>query len=199
MTTCDINSRILIFLMACSLCLSPPLFAAEGCGGDIVADTSTGPFRDRVYLQCTKRGENGLGILGSDNRGERWSELGRANAREDDALRKTRSVTVNNQGVLGVSWYERAKSSQCQHIYFAASRDGGKTFLPEVRVSTAESCPNTPQNGRAAERWQFGGDYSGLAATSDGLFHILWADSRSGIYQLYTATVRVSGNAVNKP
>jgi hypothetical protein len=80
---------------------------------------------------------------------------------------------------------------RCQHLYFAASRDGGGTFLPEVKVSTAENCPDTPQNAEAGRRWVAGGDYFGLAAAAEGSFRLLWADSRDGIYQLRSSTVRV--------
>lgn len=179
--------------------LSPPLFVAEGCGGDVAADASSGPFHDRIYLVCTRRDLDGVWVLHSADHGERWSEPARVNTSGGDVVRRTKSLAVNNKGVVAVSWYQRPKGSQCQHIYFAASLDGGKTFLPEVRVSTAESCPDNPRNGRAAQRWPFGGDYSGLAASSDGLFHVLWADSRNGIYQLYTAAVKVTTPAENKP
>ncbi len=40
-------------------------------------------------------------------------------------------------------------------------------------------------------RWQNGGDYIGMTADADGVFHPLWADGRSGTYQLYTSAVRV--------
>ncbi len=30
-----------------------------------------------------------------------------------------------------------------------------------------------------------GGDYSSLAAAPDGRFHLLWADSRSGVFQIH--------------
>jgi hypothetical protein len=36
-----------------------------------------------------------------------------------------------------------------------------------------------------------GGDYFGLAAAADGSFRLLWADSRDGIYQLRSSSVRV--------
>jgi len=176
--------------------LSPPLFVAEGCGGDIAAGESPGPFRDRLYFLCTTPQDDNLLILHSPDRGERWLDPVRMNIREGEVgIRRTPSIAVNNNGIVGVSWYERREGGLCQHIYFAASLDGGRTFLPEVRISTAESCPENPRNGRAAERWPFGGDYSGLAASADGTFHILWADSRDGIYQLYTASVKVQGKA----
>ena len=40
-------------------------------------------------------------------------------------------------------------------------------------------------------RWPDGGDYIGLTADTDGVFHPFWADGRSGTYQLYTAAIRV--------
>ena len=76
-------------------------------------------------------------------------------------------------------------------LYLAASLDGGGTFLPEVKVSTAENCPDTPQNAEAGRRWVAGGDYFGLAAAAEGSFRLLWADSRDGIYQLRSSSVRV--------
>jgi hypothetical protein len=95
--------------------------------------------------------------------------------------------------VIGVSWYEIHDKS-CFDVYFTASLDSGKTFLPEVRVSSATSCPDTPQNKGAFDpgtTFGAGGDYSGLAATSDGIFHLVWSDARTGIYQLRTASVAV--------
>ncbi len=60
-------------------------------------------------------------------------------------------------------------------------------------MSSATSCPDTAQNKGVFDNGTFGagGDYSGLAATSDGMFHVVWSDARSGIYQLRTATVSV--------
>jgi hypothetical protein len=67
------------------------------------------------------------------------------------------------------------------------------TFLPESRVSSAATCPATPRNVETALRFPAGGDYMGLAAAPDGSFRLLWADSRTEIYRLYTATVAVRG------
>ena len=43
----------------------------------------------------------------------------------------------------------------------------------------------------AASRWVSGGDYMGLAPDKDGAFHPFWADSRTGTFQIYTASVSV--------
>ena len=100
---------------------------------------------------------------------------------------------MNREGVIGVSWYE-IHDKTCFDLYFTASLDSGETFLPEVRVSSATSCPDTPQDKGVFDggtTFGAGGDYSGLTATSDGRFHVVWSDARSGIYQLRTATVSV--------
>jgi len=105
----------------------------------------------------------------------------------------TPSIAVNKDDVIGVSWYE-IHPKNCFDVYFTASLDGGKTFLPEVRVSSATSCPDTPQNRGVFDpgmTFGAGGDYSGLVTTSDRLFHVVWSDARTGLYQLRTASVRV--------
>lgn len=182
---------------------SHPMFASEACGSgggfaSLAVDASTGPSRDRLYLTCTDRERNTVLVHYSPDRGERWSAPVRANSATGEAIfRRTPSIAVNNDGVVAVTWYERRKEGtrECQHLYFTASLDGGKTFLPEARVSSALSCPDTPRNGQSAQRWAAGGDYSGLAAAADGSFHVVWSDSRNGIYQIWTARVTVDAPA----
>ena len=99
---------------------------------------------------------------------------------------RTPMLAVNSEGVVGVAWYDRRNDPEkmCQDVYFTASFDGAETFLPPRRISTETSCPNAPGNGRAARSWPMGGDYSSLAAGPDGAFHLVWADSRTGHFQL---------------
>lgn len=179
---------------------SHPLFVSEACIGfaSLAVDASPTPMRDRLYLVCMNRERNGIYVHHSNDRGERWSAPVRADSAGGDVVfRRTASIAVNKDGIVGVTWYERRKEAgkDCQHVFFTASFDGGKSFLPETRVSTAPSCPDTPRNGGAATRWPGGGDYSGLVASSDGTFHVVWADSRNGIYQLWTARVQVNSPA----
>ncbi len=180
---------------------SPPLFVSEACGlgfGSLAVDVSSRPTRDRLYFICNNRELNGVLVHYSENRGEKWSQPVRADAAAGEVVfRRPPAVAVNGDGVVGVTWHERRSDAdrQCQHVYFTASLDGGKTFLPAVRVSSAPSSPDTARNGRVATRWPEGGDYSGLAAAADGTFHALWADSRDGIYRLWTAPVTVKATA----
>lgn len=201
------------------LTFSTPKFVAEFADPEAGANQHSGPnrmlavdrssraLRDRLYMVWTdfQSGATDIRLSYSTDKGETWSDPMRVN--DDDnkgADHATPAIAVNADGIVGVAWYDRRgdASNKCFEIFFTASQDGGETFLPNARVSTARTCPNVPGNvvrpeaggdgfGVAA-RWPAGGDYSGLAASADGLFHILWSDSRTGVYQNWTATVRVT-------
>jgi hypothetical protein len=175
---------------------SIPQFVTDTCDtwSELAADSTRGAYRDRLYWVCGT--SEHIYVLHSTDRGETWS----AGTIVNQGLGPVHNpvVTVNRDGVVGVSWYDAREDPRsyrgefaCQHVFFTASLDGGQSFLPEVKVSSAENCSDTPANGEAGRRWKAGGDYHGLAAAADGRFHILWADSREGIYQLRTASIRV--------
>ncbi len=127
-------------------------------------------------------------------------------------------VAVNNAGVVGVSWYDRRNNQSDEFGYevrFAASYDGGETFTPSVLVSEK---PHTFGGGEAwipilrdlYSRWNntkratikvhrvnWVGDTGGLAADASGRFHPVWIDNRTGVNQMWTATVSVPGRAMN--
>ena len=160
------------------------------------------PFRDRLYSVWTrfKSAPRGISLASSSDQGRTWSNPVRVN---DDVREETEyripAVTVNNKGVLGVAWYDtrRGKTNTCFDVFFAASLDGGKSFLPNVRVSDTQSCSdsdvpgNTVGGTNAARLWFSGGHYFGLTADANGVFHALWADSRTGVFKLWTATIRI--------
>src|SRR3712207_8750402 len=66
-----------------------------------------------------------------------YTTLFRSSSSGEVVFRRTPSVAVNKDGVVGLTWYERRKEAggECQHLYFTASLDGGKSFLPQVRRS----------------------------------------------------------------
>ena len=155
-------------------------------------------------------------ISTSDDRGRTWTE-----PRIIDAAAAPRThqflpaIAVTRDGVVGVSWQDTRESPDAEfgyRVYFTASVDGGQTFLSPVPVATEWSRPHgagnlvytpatfvTPTDGgsvrmsflSAAGRWGNGGDYTGMAADADGVFHPAWADSRTGTFQVMTARVRV--------
>src|SRR5579859_3772720 len=171
---------------------SEPLLISESCESRGGWPSMAVDGKDRLFWLCIADKFNGVLVQRSDDRGESWSEPQRLN-HSQTARSFTPSIAVNKDGVIGVSWYE-IHDKNCFDVYFTASVDSGKTFLPEVRVSRATSCPDTLQNKGAFDpgtTFGAGGDYSGLAATSDGVFHLVWSDARTGIYQLRTASVAV--------
>ncbi len=172
-------------------------------------------FRDRAYAVWPDYSEGlpRVVIAWTDDRGSTWSEPRQvAPTGGESAQQFQPAVAVNGDGVVGVTWYDtrEAGSEFAFHQYFAASFDGGETFTVPHRVSGALSRPMGSGNllpfpmtfigpdGElrvallsAASRWVNGGDYMGLTASADGHFHPVWADARSGTYQLYTAEIRI--------
>jgi hypothetical protein len=175
---------------------SIPLFANEQCGrgwSTLTADASSGPFRDRLYHLCVQNG-GAIGLTYSQDAGETWVDPVRVHSGPVDP---SPQLAVNKAGVLGIAWLDiqSPPGQRCAALYFTASLDGGRTVLPAQRVSTARSCPGITPNGAAFARWPTGGDYFGMAASPDGRFHVLWADARDGLFQLWTAVVEVDGRA----
>ena len=172
-------------------------------------------FRDRAYAVWPSYSEGlpRVVISWTDDRGSTWTDPRPVAALESPEVQQFQpAVAVNRDGVLGVSWYDtrQAPSRFAFHQYFAASFDGGETFTEPHRVSGALSEPLGSGNlvpapitfsgtdGElrlamisAASRWVNGGDYMGLTTSAGGHFHPVWADARSGTYQVYTAEVRI--------
>ena len=191
-------------------------------GGPTFAVDRSDKFRDRIYCVYTEldSGRFRLMLTRSTDRGATWS----APRPIDPALPAGASefqqmIAVNADGVLGVFYYSTQGQPDRQHFdtYFTASLDGGDTFLPKARVSSQTSHPFGQGNLRPGpfiskdrgmtilyttsglSRWPDGGDYIGMTADADGGFHPFWADGRSGTYQLYSAAIRVGGDAPKRP
>jgi hypothetical protein len=131
-------------------------------------------------------------------------------------------VAVNRQGVVGVSWYDRRDSADNLGwwVRFTASQDGGDTFLPSVRVSEAANQyagreqwsvgagvigGGSTEESRRSKTLTLsayvnpfiynGGHTTGFAADAAGGFHPFWIDNRTGVSQIWTASVAVTGAA----
>lgn len=135
------------------------------------------------------------------------------------------SIAVNSAGVVGISWYDRSEDPNRRRfrLRFAASMDGGESVGQSVAVGSAthlydaeegffgltqrqDASQRNPQGvpdgirlqmitGGPYRTYFFAGDYGCLLTSADGRFHPVWVDSRTGIPQLYTAPIRVSGRA----
>ena len=96
------------------------------------------------------------------------------------------SLAVNDSGALGVTWIE--VDAGCTRLWCSVSGDGGKTFSEPFPLSDAPSCGDTKANQAAYRRWEHGGDYFDLDA-SGASFIAVWADARTGTFQLYVDRV----------
>jgi hypothetical protein len=169
----------------------------------LAIDPSNGHTKDRLYLVSTDIGETAKDVVvsHSDDKGISWSlpvRVNHAPLRNDYFA--TPAITVNGEGVVAVTWFDKGTGDNCWMLNFSASMDSGKSFLPSVQVSAAESCPDSIMNlirrsdGSSTDvmlRWPSGGDYSGLCSTPDGIFHVLWCDARTGVFQLWYSNVTV--------
>jgi hypothetical protein len=159
-----------------------PCFAASPKGA---------PHTDRVFATWsdTRDGAHKILVAQSDDKGLTWSQGDAV----DDAVAPEKgfgaflpALAINKDGVVGVSWYEirdMPPGRSGWDVRFRASIDGGKTWLPSVRVSQKTST----FQGRGG--WL--GDTAGLATDAQGAFHVLWVDNRTGIQQVWTARLTV--------
>jgi len=181
---------------------------------------SSDVYPDRIYMTWTdyRSGEYRVYVAYSSDMGKTWTTPRQIDPAVPQYASQYQSmVTVNKEGVVGVTWFDtrNAPNHDNQHYdeYFAASLDGGETFSQPVRVSAVTSSPFGKGNVRmqasywktgitheddarlsflsAAARWPAGGDYLGLTADRDGIFHPFWADARTGTFQLQTAAITV--------
>jgi len=185
----------------------------------LAIDATSGRFKDRLYVVWPDRrsGHSQILFAFSEDKGRTWSAARRINDNpaSDTTDQFMPEIAVNRDGVVGVMWYDRREhpDNLGWDARFAASFDGGTSFTPSVRVSErgATFPPGTSREKRASlavpgddqERLKvqidagrdsfmfMGGDTAGLAADALGIFHAAWVDNRTGVPQLWTATVSV--------
>src|SRR5205823_1405903 len=118
------------------------LATSRGVTGDMAAEIS-GKFKDRLYVVWAdvSSGRARIMFTQSSDRGEHWTapkpiddDEDRPSNGPDDFMPQ---IAVNNNGVVGVMWYDRRDNPDNKGYYarFTASLDGGETWLPSVRVS----------------------------------------------------------------
>lgn len=180
---------------------APPTLISEACYRSwewISLDSATqSPFRGRLYYACTGIDYHSILLNHSTDGGRTW--LGPVSVFESSASQQQRTpmIAVNRNGIVGMSWFEdriksdnSSKATHCVELLFSVSVDGGTSFLTPVTVTGVPSCSSSVKKAKAEERWPTGGDYTGLQATPDGVFHLVWSDARNGTADLWTAEVK---------
>jgi hypothetical protein len=204
-----------------------------GIGPVLATDRTNGPFRGRVYAAYNDRTAGHCQVLlaHSDDGGSSWSPPTRVDdppipvdtGKGPDTFMP--EVAVNSAGVVGMTWYDRREDplNRRFQLRFAASTDGGASFMASVPVGSTDSLYSgneryfgvadpvgggqrgrrmrtdsitvTMNTGGPYRTYYFTGDYGAIATTPDGRFHAIWIDSRTGVPQLYTAPITVAASA----
>ena len=199
----------------------------------LAGDRTTGVFKDRLYAVYagSQPGISQIALVYSSDKGRTWSKptIVSEHGSKKGVTRVSfmPMVSVNSKGVVGVSWYDRSESENGLDftVRFAASFDGGETFLPSVKVSDkafthtddgqwvlhgyaqggGHRSPWNPAVNGGALRIQlaegaishhYGGQTAGLSADAAGGFHPFWIDNRTGTPQVWTATIKVDGSVL---
>ncbi|HLK59977.1 MAG TPA: sialidase family protein [Chthonomonadaceae bacterium] len=168
----------------------------------LAVDTESQAYKNCLYLVWADDTGNGIHVLfaRSLDQGATWSrptllsEQPEGPTRAYDAYLPT--IATNKSGVVGVCWYDTRHvpaDKQGWQIRFRASRDGGATWLPSVRVSEVDCAFGKAEKPESV----FAGDTAGLCADGNGVFHALWVDNRTGVLQVWTAPITVQ-NPVSK-
>ncbi len=177
----------------------------EVSSGHIAVDDSRGGYRSRLYyaMDDFREDAGGVFILRSHDLGETWSTPTRLSRDAARRVRRRPTAAVSTNGHLIVAWFDPRgdPSRRCWQLVVSASVDGGASFGPARPVADSVSCNDQPGNlvprpagpFNVASRWPEGGDYFGLVALPDGSFRAIWADSRTGLFQLWTALITVDG------
>jgi hypothetical protein len=143
--------------------------------GSMPSITLDGP--GRVYVAWADRGADDLDVLvaRSEDAGLTWSTPVRVN---DDASRRDQwmpSMVADAGGILHAAWLDGRTGNW--NVYYAKSTDAGRTWSPNLRVTTAETAGSFARPG----------DYLALAADANGTAYVAWTDGRDGSLDIYFA------------
>lgn len=164
------------------------MYRGLGKGGAAVDETG-GEFDGTVYMTWSHVVDGFIQpvLARSRDGGRSWSDPVRVNRGGRESHHSTPQAAVGPGGAVAVSWNDRRHDPEdrCYHHYVAISRDGGRTFGDERRVSERETCLPS------GYRWQNGGDTQGLAALPDGGFRVVWSGPGPHGPRPWTAEVEV--------
>lgn len=155
--------------------------------------TATRDSKENLYFLFSGEDKKGIYFVRSSDKGVSWTSPLRIDRnRQSNFVTEWGATAVTTSGIIGITWLELIdqSSEKCYSLFFSASLNGGESFLPPVKVSSAKSCPGF-DTGWFGNAWPQGGEYSGLVALSATEFLAVWADARSGKFELYQSRITV--------
>lgn len=152
-------------------------------------DRSNGPHRGRLYcswMDRTTAGTTDIFLSYSDDQGATWSHPAPVTDRLNvlaDRFNHWLSVDPTN-GDVTLSFYDTRNDwtgfRYMTDTYYAQSKDGGATWLPNVRVSSESSNEHDCNGLFPCTAINYGnqqGDYEGIVSYG-GVSYPVWTDSR---------------------
>lgn len=199
----------------------PRLIAAapaprEGAWPELAVDRSGGVRHGHLYFayRTEEAGKDRVMLTRSADLGITWSPAVHVSAEATDGEQNISQLAVSANGTVGVAWYDFDgpvySARTCFRERFAASLDGGLSFLPSVVVRAVPACPGLPGNRQLMSGAEFdvahagitlgvygqdsmnGGDTQGLAGLDGGGFHLVWSSAEAGRLALASTTVHVT-------
>jgi len=149
--------------------------------GTCFPQLAVGP-QGEVYIAYTAPPPDNLEDVGdvflvrSLDKGRTWERSVRVNDDLSGRFQFFPSVAVDPNGIVHLMWGDTRNdpSELAYHIYYSSSKDVGKTWELNSRVTDFPSNPNFAFPGG-----EFIGDYFSIKATKDDVY-MVWADSRLG-------------------
>jgi hypothetical protein len=174
-------------------------------------DITAGARRGWLYCAYMDDAQSGGGtnvfFTRSADGGLNWSQKVKLNDDPDSGKDHFHPwLCCDRNGELTVTWYDRRldPANMLMDIYLTQSYDGGLTWTPNVRVTTASSDPNLfpyfdeYRPGRPRPFAGRLGEYNGLWAVSRTKVYAMWADTRLGHPDIF-AGVPDTATAVAEP
>jgi hypothetical protein len=169
------------------------VLVTPACG----ADVSSGPDRGTLYCSWfDANGTSGLDVFvsRSTDGGVSWGSPVVVNddpaGEQNDQFFQWLAVDPVT-GSVDLSWYDTRldPTHVSTNVFFSNSSDGGLTFAPNARVTTA----STDETVEGADLGNQYGDYEGIAAFG-GFAHPVWTDRRASLpsslnEEVFTATI----------
>ena len=170
--------------------------------GTLAADTSGTATRGKVYVIWVERDSPSLPardvfVARSSDQGASWSAPVRVNDDPPGNDQVMPWVSVNADGTVEAFWYDYRNwaGMHTVDVYAARSVDGGQTFGPNFRVTTAPTSWFVP----ATFTPNFG-DYIQCASEGTG-FYPSWADGRNNDIDVFVSHIPTAtcGNGTLEP